>query len=243
MRHFQFARTPVAVIAAAALAAGCATGQGGGSEANGDVLSGECNPLVTGGIGAAIGAIIGGNKNRGQGAAAGAAIGALACVAYNYYTKQTKTAQQVTNEYKAKNKGTLPASATVTKFNAQVAPTATVQAGKTVTVASNIEVVPGTSNPHPSVEQEIALYSPDGAQAGKARKPASQSGGGGGAFETQFKFSLPQGVPQGVYPVKSQLYVDGKPVAGTDTRFQVVVGPDGALYAAASLSTASPARR
>ena len=244
MRHSRFDRKPFAIIAAAALAAGCATGQGGGggSEPTGDVLSGECNPLVTGGIGAAIGAIIGGNKNRGQGAAAGAAIGALACVAYNYYTKQTKTAQQVTNEYKAANKGTVPTTATVTKFNAHVAPTATVQAGKTVTVASNIEVVPGTSNPRPSVEQEIALYSPDGAQAGKARKPASQTAGGG-AFETSFRFSLPQGVPQGVYPVKSQLYVDGKPVAGADTRFQVVVGPDGALYAAASLSTGSPAPR
>jgi hypothetical protein len=192
------------------------------------MLSGECNPLVTGGIGAAIGAIAGGNKRRGEGAAAGAAIGALACVAYNYYTKQTKTSQQVADEYKAAHKGTLPASATVTRFNAQVAPTAKVQAGNAITVASNIEVVPGTSNPRPAVEQEIALFGPDGAQVGKARKPASQTAGGG-AFETSFKFSLPQGVPQGVYPVKSQLYVDGKPAAGTDTRFQVVVAPGGAV--------------
>jgi hypothetical protein len=183
---------------------------------------------MTGGIGAAIGAIVGGNKRRGEGAAAGAAIGALACVAYNYYTKQTKTAEQVASEYKAKNKGTLPASATVTRFNAQVAPTAKVQAGNAITVASNIEVVPGTSNPRPAVEQEIALYGPDGAQAGRARKPASQTSGGG-AFETSFKFSLPQGVPQGVYPVKSQLFVDGKPAAGTDTRFQVVVAPTGTV--------------
>lgn len=213
------------IIALAAFAAGCATQQGGSAPA--DTLSGDCNPLITGGIGAAIGALAGGSKNRGTGAAAGAAIGALACVAYNYYAKQTKTAQQVTDEYKAKNKGTLPASATVTRFNVQVAPTAKVQAGNAVNVASNIEVVPGTSNPKPNVEQEITLFSPDGAQAGKARKPASVAGAGGGGFETSFKFSLPQGVPQGVYPVKSQLYVDGKPVAGTDTRFQVVVAPDG----------------
>ena len=223
MRHFRFGCRPAAVLAAVALAGGCATQQGAGAPAA-DTLSGDCNPLITGGIGAAIGALAGGSKNRGSGAAAGAAIGALACVAYNYATKQTKTAQQVSDEYKAKNKGTLPASATVTRFNVQVAPTAKVQAGNAVNVASNIEVVPGTSNPKPNVEQEITLFSPDGAQAGKARKPASQAGGG--AFETSFKFSLPQGVPQGVYPVKSQLYVDGKPAAGTDTRFQVVVAPD-----------------
>src|SRR6478672_8014378 len=204
MRYFRFGCKPAAVLAAVALAGGCATQQGGSAPAA-DTLSGDCNPLVTGGI--------------------GAAIGALACVAYNYYAKQTKTSQQVTDEYKAKNKGTLPASATVTRFNVQVAPTAKVQAGNAVDVASNIEVVPGTSNPQPNVEQEITLFSPDGAQAGKARKPANQAGTGGGAFETSFKFSLPQGVPQGVYPVKSQLYVDGKPAAGTDTRFQVVVAP------------------
>ena len=229
MRHIRFTRKPAMIIALAAFAAGCATQQGGTAPPV-DTLSGDCNPLITGGIGAAIGALAGGSKNRGSGAAAGAAIGALACVAYNYYAKQTKSAQQVTDEYKAKNKGTLPTSATVTRFNVQVAPNAKVQAGNAVNVASNIEVVPGTSNPKPNVEQEITLFSPDGAQAGKARKPASQAGGGG--FETSFKFSLPQGVPQGVYPVKSQLYVDGKPVAGTDTRFQVVVAPAGTVQLA-----------
>ena len=234
MRYFRLGRKPAAVLAGIALAGGCATQQGGSAPAA-DTLSGDCNPLVTGGIGAAIGALAGGSKNRGTGAAAGAAIGALACVAYNYYARQTKTTQQVTNEYKAKNKGTLPANATVTRFNVQVAPTAKVQAGNAVNVASNIEVVPGTGNPSPNIEQEITLFSPDGAQAGKARKPANQAGTGGGAFETSFKFSLPQGVPQGVYPVKSQLYVDGKPAAGTDTRFQVVVAPEGGTALAAWL--------
>ena len=229
MRQIRFARKPAAFMAAAAFAAGCATQQGGSAPGQ-DTLSGDCNPLIAGGIGAALGALAGGSKNRGSGAAAGAAIGALACVAYNYYTKQTKTAQQVSDEYKAKNRGTLPAAATVTRFNVQVAPTAKVQAGNAVNVASNIEVVPGKNNPKPNVEQEITLFSPDGAQAGKARKPASEAGGGG--FETSFKFSLPQGVPQGVYPVKSQLYVDGKPAAGTDTRFQVVIAPGGTIIAA-----------
>src|SRR5262249_50063907 len=113
------------------------------------------------------------------------------------------------------------------------APTAKVQPGNAVNVASNIEVVPGTSSPSPNIEQEITLFSPDGAQAGKARKPASPTGGGG-AFETAVKFSLPQSVPPAGHPVKSQLYVDGRPVAGTDTRFQVVVAPGGDVQLAES---------
>ncbi len=226
MRQVRVVLKSAVAIAAAAVATGCATGQSG-SGAAGDLFSGDCNPLIGGGIGAVVGAVVGGSQHRGAGAAVGAGIGALACVAYNYYTKQTKTAQQVSDEYKAAHKGTLPPRATVTRFSAQVTPTSTVQAGGAVTVASNIEVVPGADNPRPTVEQEIALYSPDGKEAGKARKPASQAGGAG-AFETAFKFSMPQGVPQGVYPVKSELYVDGQPLASTDARFQVVVAPDGA---------------
>ena len=50
MRHFRFGRKPAAVLAAVALAGGCATQQGGSAPAA-DTFSGDCNPLVTGGIG------------------------------------------------------------------------------------------------------------------------------------------------------------------------------------------------
>ena len=224
MGNVSLAVRAVAVVTAAAIIAGCATSKGGSSTST-DWLSGECNPLIAGGIGAVIGAIAGGRNNRGAGAAIGAGVGALACVAYDYYAKQTKSAQQVSDEYKATHMGTLPTRATVTRFNTEVSPASTVQAGSAVTVASDIEVVPGTDNPKPKVEQAIVLYGPDGTPAGNARKAASQ--GGGGAFATSFKFSMPQGIPQGVYPVKSQVFVDGQPAGHNDARFQVVVGPGG----------------
>src|ERR1044071_1754000 len=69
MRHIRFTRKAATIIALAAFAAGCATQQGGSAPAA-DTLSGDCNPLVAGGIGAAIGALAGGSKNRGTGAAA-----------------------------------------------------------------------------------------------------------------------------------------------------------------------------
>jgi hypothetical protein len=196
----------------------------------GDMFSGDCNPIVTGVIGGLLGALVGGRSHRGGGAAIGAGVGALACMAYNYTTSQTKSAQQVETEYKAANNGTLPAAATVTRFNAQVNPNDNVQSGTAVDVKSQIEVVPGTNDPQPKVEQEIALYAPDGKETAKARKPAAQSPGGGG-FETNFKFTMPQGVPQGVYPVKSQVYVNNEPAANTETRFQVVIGPQRTIVA------------
>ena len=217
------------VLAAAAAVVSCATGQGGTQTSTGEYF-GECNPLVTGGIGALLGAFAGGEKHRAEGAALGAGIGALACVAYNYYTKRTKTVQQVSNEYRAEHRGTLPAHTKVTRFDMHVAPASAVSPGSAVTVASDIEVVPGVKDPAPNLEQEITLYSPDGREVGKARKPASREPGGGG-FATTYKMTMPQGVPQGVYPVKSQLYVNGQAQANSTASFQVVVAPGGAVTA------------
>lgn len=220
----------IAATLAALMLASCATPGDGTDSTASDVFSGDCNPFIAGALGGAVGALLGGRSNRGRGAAIGAGVSALACMAFNYHTKQTKTAQQVTDAYKAANRGALPAAATVTRFDARVAPKASVQAGQAVDVASYIEVVPGTKNPRPAVEQQITLYSPDGKEAANARKPANETPGGG-AFETNFRFTMPQGVPQGVYPVKSQVFVNGDVAAGAETRFQVVVGPAGTIVA------------
>ena len=227
-------RTTIAATLAVFALASCATPGDGTGPTAGDFFSGDCNPLVAGAIGTAVGALLGGGSNRLRGAAIGAGVGALACMAYNFQTRQTKSSQQVADEYKVAHKGALPAAATVTRFNAQVAPKTSVQAGSAVEVASQIEVVPGRDDPRPKIEQQIALYGPDGKEAATARKPASQAPGGG-AFETNFRFTMPQGVPQGVYPVRSQVLVNGEPTAKAETRFQVVVGPAGAVVAAVHL--------
>jgi hypothetical protein len=227
-------QTTIAATVAALMLASCAAPGDGTGATPTDVFSGDCNPFIAGALGGAVGALLGGGSNRVRGAAIGAGVTALACVAFNYQTKQTKSAEQVTKEYKVANRGALPAAATVTRFDAQVAPKASVQAGQAVDVASYIEVVPGTKNPRPSVEQQITLYSPDGKEAANARKPANQNPGAG-AFETNFRFTMPQGVPQGVYPVKSQVFVNGDPTARTETKFQVVVGPAGTIIALAPL--------
>ena len=226
----SFRRTAAATTLVAVALAGTAIPRNGMSATAGDVFSGDCNPIVTGVIGGLLGALIGGRSSRGAGAAIGAGVGALACMAYNYSTSQTKSSQQVENEYKAANNGVLPTAATVTRFDAQVNPNDNVQAGTAVDVKSQIEVVPGANDPQPKVEQEIALFAPDGKQTATARKPANSTPGGGG-FETNFKFTMPQGVPQGVYPVKSQVYVNNEPAANTETRFQVVVGPESTVVA------------
>ncbi|MBI5276160.1 MAG: hypothetical protein HY854_06840 [Burkholderiales bacterium] len=229
MRMNQMHTRPAAAVTLAVFALAGASP----AAAADDFFSGGCNPVVTGAIGSVFGAMIGGRSGRLGGVAIGASVGAFGCMAYNYSASQTKSSQQVGEEFKAANGGVLPTATTITRFDAAISPDANIQAGTAVDVRSQIEVVPGTNDPQPKVEQEIALFTPDGKPTGKtARKSAAQSPGGG-AFETNFKFTMPQGVPQGVYPVKSQVFVNDEPAANTETKFQVVVGPGGVVVAVA----------
>lgn len=206
-------RTRLAALATlGAFLCGCASSS--------DDSGGGCNPLLGAGIGAVIGALVGQGNDRVKVGAAGAAVGALACVAYNYYSKRVKSSEQVSNEYAAQ-KGAVPAQATISKFETQVVPASSVKAGSTVKVQSYIEVVAGTQQSSPAVEQEVSVYAPDGRLVRSAKKPANQGAGGGG-FQTSFEVAMPQGVPQGSYTVKSELYLDGHAEAKADTQFQIV---------------------
>lgn len=53
------------------------------------------------------------------------------------------------------------------------------------------------------------------------RKPVSATNGSG-AFKGGFSIPLPEGVPQGLYPIKTALYLNGRRVAGQDNKLQVV---------------------
>ena len=180
----------------------------------------ECNPAIGAGIGAVLGGLLGGGNNTVRGAAIGAGLGALACVALNYQSEQVKTAQQVERDYRAANKGQLPEQAKLVKYETAFTPTS-VRPGQKAQTNSYIEVVPGTKDANPLVEEEITLYKPDGSTLTSARKQLSASNSAGG-FKGGFGFPMPEGVPQGVYPVKTALYLNKAKVSGQDMKLQVV---------------------
>lgn len=210
--------TPItAALIAATFLVGCATpGATGTSTAD---TGFECNPAIGAGIGAVLGGLLG-SKNKARGAALGAGLGALACVALNYQSEQVKTSQQVERDYKTANKGKLPEQATLVKYETAFTP-ASVRPGQKAQTNSYIEVVPGTKDANPLVEEEITLYKPDGSALTTARKQLSANNSTGG-FKGGFGFSMPEGVPQGVYPVKAALYLNKTKVAGQNIKLQVV---------------------
>jgi hypothetical protein len=190
----------------------------------------ECNAAVIGLVGAVAGALLSSGNNRVRGAAIGGGLGALACAAWNYNVAQTKTAEQSVVDYRRANAGRVPTQAVVTTFNTRMDPNGTVRPGGNMTVTSRIEVVPGTTQANPIIEEELVLIKPDKTTT-TARKRANPNGDAG-AFETKFSMTMPEGVPQGTYPVKTTLYVDGRASRTNDLNLQVVALPSGEMMAA-----------
>jgi len=217
------ARTTAVLLIAPLVLGGCAT-TGSTPNAPDDKSASsnfECNPAVIAGVGAVIGGLLGGGNNTLKGAAIGGAIGAFACMAINHHSEQVKSAQQVENEYKAAHRGQVPEQTTVVQYQTAFKP-ATIHAGTKAEMGSYIEVANGRNDPNPKLEEEMSLYKPDGSLIKTLRKPVSAQATAGG-FNNRFQVPMPVGVPEGVYPVKTALYVNGSKVRTNSAKLQIVM--------------------
>ncbi len=212
-RPFRLLRRCGLTLAVAAALAGCAQ-----SPRRAAASEDSCNPVVGAVIGGAAGALFGGDRHRAQGALLGAGLGALACVAYNYKASQTKTAQQVGDEYRKANHGELPPAPVVTAYRTETSRT-TARGGDEVTVRSNIEVVPGAKEPLRELREEFVVVDPAGIERSKIAKMPAPAGGG--AYVSTLQFTFPKGVPPGEYKVQSRLYVNGTAAKTSTVRIQV----------------------
>lgn len=192
--------------------------------------SAECSTPVAAVIGAIAGGLLGQGKNHVRGAAIGAGIASLACMAFNFQATQTKTAQQVQDDFRAQNSGQLPEQPVVTRYETKITPSEQVRPGSKTTLSSYIVVVNGATGTPPVIEEEVSLFDPDGKRITNTRKVANQNGEAG-AFTTSFSFTLPEGVKQGVYPVKTSVLLNGQQASAGQATLQVVTTQAGPVVA------------
>lgn len=220
-RSFQ---RSVALLSAAVILAGCVNAPRNNpnpttSGAGEDPCSVASSALVGAGVGLLLGAMTGGKRGALKGGAIGGAVGAVACVAVNVQSRQTKTAAQVDHDYRMQ-RGALSPEPSVVTYQSQVN-TTSVQRGQPFQVNSVVELANGSLEQVRSVREELVVFTPDGSPIkAPTSKPFIVSTAG--RFENSFELKLPPGLSQGTYNLKTQLFVNDKPAATRDLRTQVV---------------------
>jgi hypothetical protein len=139
-------------------------------------------------------------------------------------SKKLEDEKQVAEEYKKEHKQ-LPDEAFAAEYVTSTLPGSVVEPGKEIIIKSDIVVVPGAKQKTALIEERLAIYdNEDNTKELKSlTKAVNQKTKQAGRYENEFTFTLPEGVPQGVYPIKTELLLNGKVVDTSDTGIQLVL--------------------
>lgn len=157
-------------------------------------------------------------------AAVAVAVTVLTKMIINHRSERIAKEEQVAEEYKTQN-NTLPTEPMATEYTTKTLPGNVVEPGKEVIVQSDIVVVPGTKQKTALIEESIIIYdNEDNAKELKNfTKPVNEKTKKGGRYQNEFSFTLPEGLPQGVYPIKTELLLNGKVVDTSNNDIQLVL--------------------
>lgn len=144
-----------------------------------------------------------------------------------YKSSQVGTEDQVVADYKKQHQ-TLPPEPKVLEYTSSVKPGEVVKAGNEVMVASSLTVVPGQDGKPVEIQEKIEIFDNENNKESikSLAKPVNGESKKTGAFKNEFKFTLPVGMPQGVYPIKTEVLLNGKPFNPTNNKMQLVLNVD-----------------
>lgn len=142
-------------------------------------------------------------------------------------SEQVAKEEQVAADYKTANQN-LPPEPLATEYQTKTLPGNVVAPGQEVLIQSDIVVVPGAQRKTAFIEERIVIFdNEDNAKELKNfAKPVNEKTKTGGRYKNEFSFTLPEGLPQGVYPIKTELLLNGKTVNAADNDIQLVLNVD-----------------
>lgn len=165
------------------------------------------------------------NKKYDKAIIAGVGVVALvAAMEIKHKSKQVADEEKVTKNYNKKNKN-LPEYSTALNYDSNTAPEEAVKPGKQIIVTSDILVIPGTVKKIAKIEERLTIY--DNVKSTLELKSLTKSVNANphkaGQYQSEFTFTLPEGMPQGVYPVKTTLLLNGEAVKHEENKMQLVL--------------------
>lgn len=171
------------------------------------------------GVGAA--AICGLASGKAKNAAICAALAVGACLVYkSYVTKQTKTAEEVNEEYKTTNPQ-LPEKPTLVEYSTDIS-SGTINRDDTVYLKSKATVVEGTASKNVLLEEKLEILDKNNNNwAGNKKKTLAKNAG---EFQNEFSFSPAKlKMEQGKYVINRTLYLNGTQVAAKSNQSLQIV--------------------
>ncbi len=160
------------------------------------------------------------------------AIGIAAKLIYDmvvdYQSKQINDEGEVVERYK-KAHGALPLEPVLVNYESTITPGGVVTAGNDISIQSKLEVVRSAGSRRVDIQEKIVIFDNDdnSKELKSLTKVVNKETNSSGAFENEFTFKLPKGMPQGIYPVQTTVIVDGKAYAPVNSQLQLIYHVDG----------------
>lgn len=170
-------------------------------------------------------------------AAVTVAVKLISDMVVDYRSKKVADEEKVAADYRNKNKS-LQDNPVAETYVTETLPGKVIQPGKKVTIKSDIVVVPGSLRQEALIEERITIF--DNEDNTKELRNLTKAVNGetrrGGHYQNEFSFTPPEGLPQGVYPIKTELLLNGVVAETSSNDIQLVLHIDhsGAMQLLAS---------
>ncbi len=141
----------------------------------------------------------------------------------DYQSKQVNDEGEVVEKYKLAH-GELPNEPQLVIYESSIRPGDVVTAGNDISIISKLEVVRSLSTRTLIIEEKITIFDNEdnNKELKSFTKTVNAETNASGAFENEFTFQLPKGMPQGIYPVRTKILVNGIAHAPVNNQMQLV---------------------
>lgn len=160
-------------------------------------------------------------------AAVAVAVKYIADMVIEHRASKVADEDGVVADYKKQNDA-LPEKPVASVYKTSTLPGSVVQPGKKVLIQSDIVVVPGRNEPQTLIQEKLAIYdNEDNTKELKSlTKDVNEGTKRAGHYTNEFSFTLPEGLPQGIYPIKTTLLLNGEETQSSSADIQLVLNVD-----------------